>query len=154
MNIGIKRFYSDNPQYAQLSNIYEEEFSPLTGAKPDVDGTYPISTVLDEFRVGYFACYKGIPIGFIVVDLSAEPFEVCEMFIQKEYRNRHFATQLVKEVFRLHSGQWQIKQLYEATKARAFWLGFLSSYTFYRETVFMDEKWGKVYRQVFETPGR
>lgn len=147
----FKRIEAGDPAYQRLSDIYEAEFSPLTGARPNADGSYPISTSLDEGHMGYFVCEAGEPIGFIVICIEDQPYDVCEMFVLPDYRDRHFASELFCHILRLYPGRWQIKQLVTAKRSRAFWLKFLQERYPYTEERYEDAKWGPVYRQLFET---
>jgi len=138
-------------KYCELSELYEDEFAPLTGASKNENGIYPISTQIDETHIGYFMCNNGKMIGFIVINIGVQPFDVCEFFILKEYRNQGLGQELAFKVFDLYDAIWKVKQLYNAKNANSFWINIINKYTKgnYTQQVCNDEKWGKVYMQNF-----
>ena len=139
--------------YFELSDLYEEEFARLTGAKRNENGHYPVSTHIDKVHIGYFIFdAEGIK-GFIVINTEKDPYEVCEFFILKEYRNQGLGQRLAFTVFDAYDVNWSVKQIHNAEQARAFWIKVISKYTEgnYREQLYEDEKWGKVYMQLFSS---
>jgi len=150
----IKQISDENmDKYFEIAQIYEEEFSYLTGASKNENGLYPISTAIDETHIGYFICNNNNIIGFIVINIEKEPYDVCEFFILKEHRKQGFGEKLAFEVFNLYNVNWSVKQLQSAKHAHAFWIKVISKYTGnnYTQHLYEDEKWGKVYMQLFSS---
>lgn len=150
--ITLSRIDATNEAYYQeLSQVYETEFAPLTGAVPDARGLYPISTPVDDSHHGYLMLVGGQAAGFIVVQVADEPREVCEFFVAPTYRRRGLGRQLATRVFDMYAGPWVVKQLEAAHKARTFWLGVLQPYTAgcMSECMLHDPRWGRVYQQSF-----
>jgi len=60
---------------------------------------------------------------------------------------------LAFEIFNLYNVHWTVKQLLSAKHANAFWIKVIGKYTGnnYTQHVYEDEKWGKMYMQVFSS---
>jgi predicted acetyltransferase len=152
--IKIKQITDKNmDKYFEFSQIYEEEFSPFTNASKNEHGLYPVSTQIDKNHIGYFAYDNYSAIGFIVINTEKEPYDVCEFFILKEFRRQGFGEKLAFKIFNLYNANWSVKQLYYAKHANTFWNRVISKYTGdnYTQHLFEDEKWGKVYMQLFSS---
>jgi len=150
----LKRITNANMAgYFALSQLYEDEFAPITGAIKDSGGQYPVSTPIDETHIGYFYCEDDIEIGFAVVGIEKEPYDVCEFFIKKEFRKKGAAQKLAFGIFDMYSVEWSIKQLEGAIHATEFWLKVISRYTAdnFTQHEIEDEKWGKVRMQLFSS---
>jgi predicted acetyltransferase len=139
--------------FPELSDLYEEEFAPLTGAARGENGSYPISTPIDETHHGYLLLDGDASVGFAIVAVGNEPYDICEFFIRPEYRKQRCGEQLAFFLFDKFPGTWTVKQLITAEKATAFWIRVLDKYTggdFIRRT-YEDDKWGNVQMQVIDT---
>jgi len=138
-------------KYLELAQIYEKEFAHLTGARTDENGLYPVSTPIDAIHIGYYYCENKLEIGFMVINIESEPYDVCEFFILKEHRKRGSGQKLAFEVFDLHNVEWSVKQLYDAKQANSFWIRVIGEYTgnAFSQQIYEDEKWGKVHMQTF-----
>ena len=152
----LKQINNENMhKFVEMSQKYEDEFSPLTGAKKDAKGFYPVSTPIDETHLGYFYCTGANhqEIGFAIISVEKEPYEVCEFYIMQEYRKIGAGQDLACALFNMFPVNWCVKQLYEAKNANAFWISVISKYTGYDFTqrLYEDEKWGKVYIQEFSS---
>ena len=153
----IKKITDENMQkYFDLAQLYEDEFSPITGAVKNKDGSFPVSTPIDETHIGYFYCEdtaKDSEIGFIVINAEKEPYDICEFFIHKDYRNKGAGQKLAFEIFDMYSVDWSVKQLHNAKKANLFWLKLINKYTSgdFTQHLYEDKKWGKVHMQLFST---
>ena len=137
--------------YRNLSQPYEAEFAPLTGAETDENGEYPISTQLDDMHHGYLYYHNGKPVGFIVVEIQENLCNGSEVYILPAYRKSGLAKNLCFEVFDLYPCEWQLLQLKTAKKSHAFNLKLVNEYTQgnFIEDELHDPKWGDVYRQRF-----
>ena len=139
--------------YLALTQPYEQEFAPLTGASPDSSGHYPLSTDIDANHPGFLYLHQGKAVGFIVVQTNELPYDVCEIFVTKAARELGVARKLAFYTFNQYPGAWTVKELINAKKSRAFWLKILTEYTAqnFEETLYEDPKWGWVYKQQFNT---
>lgn len=139
--------------FLALSQLYEAEFAPITGAARDAQGMYPVSTPLDDTHPGYFYCEGEAAIGFAIIATESEPYEVCEFFIRKEYRKQGAGQKMAVALFNKHAAHWRVKQLHNATYAHRFWLRVLEDYTQgnFTQCLYEDEKWGKVHMQGFSS---
>ncbi len=141
----------NNHDYVALMQPYEKEFAPITKIEPGADGLYPPSTPVDDTHSGFLYYIDGKAVGFIVVYVGQQPYDVSEMFVLPPYRIQGIAQALAIHAFQTFPGEWQVRQLKEATNARAFWLKMLTHFTHnhFTEEVVPDETWGEVYRQQF-----
>jgi hypothetical protein len=76
--------------YLNLCQIYEGEFSDLTGKKPDEAGLFPLDTQIGGNTLGYLLYEENAPIGLAAVTAKAggENFEICEFYIVPSVRRR------------------------------------------------------------------
>lgn len=140
--------------YVNLSQSYEAEFAPQTGAVTDKDGVYPLSTPLDDTHSGYLYYHNGLPIGFYIFYTDREKafFVACELYILPLYRKQGLGFKLCKAIYDQHPGCWHSLQLLTAESSRAFSLRMLKQYgVTFTEDMVEDTRWGTCYRQVFQT---
>jgi predicted acetyltransferase len=139
--------------YANLSQHYEAEFSPLTGKVPSRHGLYEI-TPIDENHDGYLARLSdGTPVGFAVVNVGNTYSDIAEFYVIPTYRKHGLGRDLAFHVFDLYPGAWQVRQISGADKAHIFWISVISEYTNGRLTnsIENDPEWGTVRIQRFHS---
>jgi len=137
--------------YAQLSQHYEAEFSPLTGKTPDKQGFYAIMP-LDPTHIGYLACLQqGLPVGFAVVDIGRERFDIAEFYVIPTHRKFGYGRTFAFHIFDLYPGPWQVRQIAGADRAHNFWMSVIREYSQGQMThdVEDDPDWGSVQIQRF-----
>ncbi len=137
--------------YENLSQHYEAEFSPLTGKVPNREGKYDI-TALDDIHKGFLCLdHEGSPLGFAVVDLGRECFDIAEFYVIPTARNKKFGFHIAASIFDMYPGKWQVRQIEGADKAHSFWVRTISAYTngAFSNTRESDPDWGVVRVQRF-----
>lgn len=140
--------------YLNLAQAYEAEFSSITGKLPTKSGVFEPDTMPDENHKGFLLFDNEYPIGFCITKVDASPHDICEFYIIPAKRKKNFGYKLAKFVFEKYPGQWQVRQIVEATAAISFWRRIISQMTNdnYDEEVVDDLDWGKVLRQHFFIP--
>ena len=138
--------------FENLSQDYEAEFAPLTGARPNSLGNYPISTPLSQAAIGYILFFSNRPAGFCVVETSLSQTSMAEFYIVPEMRRQGLGASFAFHIFNLYPGSWEVKELEGAKKAIAFWRSTIKDYTngSYEEKDLNDSRWGPVICQTFE----
>ncbi|MEY8768344.1 hypothetical protein [Francisella philomiragia] len=147
----IKITSQNNHIYENLVQLYECEFAPLTGEKPDSNGLYVIQTPIKGGVVGYLVYIDNLPVGFMVIKELEECLDVAEFFILPSYRRNRIGIDFAKDIFLRNKGNWQIRQIQGADYATRFWrrvvkelvcLDFIESFEY-------DSEWGYVTIQRF-----
>jgi len=137
--------------FMNLSQQYEAEFGGLTGKQPNGDGLYRI-TWPDETHEAYLAYDEaGSPLGFAVVDVGRDIYDVAEFYVIPALRKQHVGRRMAELLFDRYPGSWQVRQIEGAEAAYRFWLAVVASYAGgdYTDTVEADEEWGRVKVQRF-----
>ena len=113
-----------NPVLWNLLQLYAHEFSEFTDQDVGVDGTYAYEYFdrywIDPDRHPYLFRHDGRLVGFALVH-SGEPHDMAEFFVMKKYRRCGLGTDAAHEIFALHPGAWQVRQMTANTRATAFW---------------------------------
>lgn len=137
--------------YLNLAQAYEAEFSAITEKRPNEDGVFELDTPLDASHVAYIVYQGDSPAGLANIAIKEDQhFEVCEFYILPVYRKQGLGTGFITEVFKQHSGHWEIKQIEGAEYATEFWRKVLKSQNFaFEENAYLDALWGYVTRQAF-----
>lgn len=138
--------------YHNLAQPYEGEFSAITGKMPDGNGLFTLDTVLGGAIIGYIVYLDGVPAGIAAIrDKGNEAFEMCEFYVVPCFRKRSLGVRFAHELWRLHGGWWEIKQIVGAEYASRFWRKAIAraSATGVEEDQHHDPYWGWVTRQRF-----
>jgi predicted acetyltransferase len=129
--------------FANLQQLYEFEFSPITGSKTNEDGLYDQQEIMSHWsKSGHdiYILYRMVPegpkkpIGFAVVNLSGmidgdnNTRDIAEFFVLPEARKEKAGTWLAHEVFKKYPGKWEVRQL-PGLKAKGFWLSAIEEFT-------------------------
>jgi predicted acetyltransferase len=142
--------------FLNLAQAYEAEFSSITKKNPDSTGKYPLDT-LPEDTVHNFLFFCGAtPIGFALIGKENNRWDMAEFFVIPTFRRGGIGSKLAHTLFTMHQGPWQIRQIQGADHARAFWRAAISSFGLgnYDEVEILDEYWGPVTCQTFESSPR
>jgi predicted acetyltransferase len=136
-----------------LAQAYEAEFSFITKKLPNENGIFELDTMPSSTIKGYFWFLDNLPAGFILIDLVDQPYDVNEIYVIPSFRNKKIGEEIFIQVLKNHPGNWQVKQLLTADKARTFWRKVIGKYTQgnYKDEEYNDKYWGQVTRQVFKT---
>jgi len=143
--------------YLNLCQSYEGEFSAITDKKPDGNGLFELDTQIGQNVLGYLLYDEKSPIGFAAVKIKSggEQFEVCEFYIVPSVRKQALGKRFATQIFKMHQGRWEIKQISGAEYATQFWRRVVGEFTGsdFQEDVYQDEYWGQVVRQRFLSMG-
>lgn len=139
--------------FQRLAQNYEAEFSAITRKHPDSDGLYALDFSPEDGYTGFMLYMENRPAGFAVVGVNSGRNDVAEFYIVPSMRRKALGKAFAYAVFDSREGEWQVRQIEGAAKAREFWRAVISEYTqgAYQETEVVDEYWGLVTRQVFRS---
>lgn len=140
--------------FMSLSQQYEAEFGYLTGKRPNGAGLYAI-TLPDATHEAWLAeDHAGLPVGFAVVDIGRERWDIAEFYIVPALRKQQIGKRLARAVFERYPGPWQVRQIQGAEGAYRFWIAAISEYSGgqYTDAVENDPEWGIVRIQRFDSP--
>lgn len=146
----IIRVASDDQDLKQLLQTYEHEFSAITGKNPDQNGDYELDVDLAKTD-NFLLKLDQRKIGFCIKTVSHGRHDILEFYVQALERGQKIGEQFAHEIFKMYPGQWQVRQIEGADKARSFWRKTINSFTSgqYKEETVVDEYWGKVSKQTF-----
>lgn len=152
-----------NTAFKNLQQLYEFEFSPITGNETDREGYYSQQKLEKMWsKNGYdlYIMYKDeIPIGFAVVNLSSmvdgdkHTRDIAEFFIMPLYRHKGYGKWMAFQLFDIYQGKWEVRELESAPEAYKFWTAVIKKYTKnnYNEFKIYDEHWSEnVFVQQFQ----
>ena len=150
---------SDKPVFRNMMQMYLYDTSEFNGKDPDRHGYYDYPD-LDHYWTDTGRSEEGrIPIliqindelaGFMLInrfsllyprDLSTR--NLADFFIMRKWRGKRIGRVIVKEIFDMHPGHWEIRQEQANVKSQQFWRTVISEYTIggYKETLVSDEQW-------------
>jgi predicted acetyltransferase len=137
--------------FDELVQDYEEEFSPLTGKKKSHEGKYSVDVDWRPPNVGYYWEEDSHVVGFCIVDLVDNFWDIAEFYVIPAYRMKKIGKKMAFSIFQKHQGQWQVRQILGAESAQKFWRRIISDFTNgnYIELQIDDAKWGQVVCQRF-----
>jgi predicted acetyltransferase len=128
----------DEPPFFYLLQFYEFEFSPITNCDTDENGLYDYKKLQTTWHHNYDAYLfylDKLPIGLAVVNLSSKldnspnTRDIAEFFVMPNYRSYGIGELMATQLFDKYPGQWEVRQLHKAGKARKFWLQVINKYT-------------------------
>lgn len=141
--------------FKNLQQFYEFEFSCVTKSETNGYAEYEQQKLISAWCENGFDAYiitlEQKPIGFAVVNLNSmingdvDVRDMAEFFILPLYRRGNNGKYLAHKIFDMYEGQWEVRQLPSALKAREFWLKVIKDYV---GDNFIDEKiydlhWGE-----------
>ncbi|HSW70864.1 MAG TPA: GNAT family N-acetyltransferase [Gammaproteobacteria bacterium] len=128
----------ESPPFLYLQQFYEFEFSPITLYDTNEMGFYDhqkLRLTWHQHYHAYLFYLSHLPIGFAVINLASQinydqnTRDVAEFFVMPNYRNRGVGESMAFKLLDQYPGNWEIRQLFNATKARQFWLKVINNYT-------------------------
>ena len=145
--------------FVNLQQLYEFEFSPITGYELNKLGLYEQEEIKKSWcKQGidvYVLYYSNQPIGFTVVNLGGmidgQPGvrDIAEFFVMPAFRNNHIGEWMAHQIFSLYEYRWEVRQLPGLVGVRKFWNKVIDHYTQgdYEELELSDDRWeGSVQR--------
>ena len=136
-----------------LAQAYESEFSTITKKLPNSKGLYPLDTKVDKNHPSFLIYKKKTPIGFCIKGIHDGRHDIAEFFIIPTFRSKNIGQKFAYQIFKKYKGEWQVRQINGADKARKFWRKTIKSFTHnqYTESLVKDPYWGTVSRQIFRS---
>lgn len=127
----------NNIPFKNLQQLYEFEFSLITGYLTNENGLYEQETLISHWSKKYdiYLLYNDKrPIGFTVVNLESlishteDTRDIAEFFILPDMRKNGIGKWFIKEIFKMYPGKWEIRQL-PGLQVKDFWLKVIEDFT-------------------------
>lgn len=133
MNISIEKVQLDERnKLGKLLQLYLHDLSlyfPITFDSKTCEYEYDLNKYFDKNHA-YFIKSEDNILGFILVDDNLENnYEISEMFVLNNYKNKKIGEEAVKKVFDIYKGNWTIKAVPLSPKAESFWKKAVNNYT-------------------------
>lgn len=106
-----------------LSYSFKIEFNNNT-----CEYLYDLSTYFKENKA-YFIKIDNNIIGFILLDINKDYYEISEIFILNNYKKNHYGEQAINIIFDMYKGKWVIKAVPNSNVAELFWNKVINKYT-------------------------
>ncbi len=108
----------------RLLQLYTYEFSEFTHQIIDENGEYAYQWFdaywSDPSRFPYLITTDTQLAGFAFV-LAGSPHDMAEFFVLSTHRRAGVGADAARQLFELHPGTWQVRQMRENARATAFW---------------------------------
>lgn len=92
----------------------------------------------------YFIKSDNNILGFIFIDNNGESnYEISEMFVLNNYKDKKVGTTSVIKAFDLYKGNWTIKAVPKSEIAEKFWVKVVSEYTNNNYKLYHTGKYGR-----------
>jgi predicted acetyltransferase len=136
-----------------LFQLYAHDFSEVLHLDLDAAGRFSEPQLaaywVDAWRVPYLLRIGDHLGGFALVHRSAgvtrdgEVWDMAEFFVLRKYRLAGVGTAAAHQIFAMHPGEWEVRQLTANAAASAFWRRAIARYTdgqFHEERL-DDKRW-------------
>lgn len=139
-----------------LMQFYKYDFSGCMSLDVEDNGLFAPYQELEKYlieenRFCYLISVNKNYAGFALVKYetaeSNDHYSIAEFFIMKKYRRAGIGRSVVKNIFDLHKGKWQIFQWEQNQPARLFWKNVIHEYT---NGEFAEQQKNGKYYQTFE----
>ena len=133
MNIElIKDNKNEKEKLEKLLQLYLHDLSiyfPLDFDSEKCEYKYDLDKYFNN-DFAYFIKSDNNILGFILIDNNGESnYEISEMFVLNNYKNKKVGTISVIKAFALYKGKWTIKAVPKSEIAEKFWVKVVSEYT-------------------------
>lgn len=133
MNIElIKVNKNEKEKLEKLLQLYLHDLSiyfPLDFDSEKCEYKYDLDKYFNN-DFAYFIKSDNNILGFILIDNNGESnYEISEMFVLNNYKNKKVGTISVIKAFALYKGKWTIKVVPKSEIAEKFWAKVVSEYT-------------------------
>lgn len=133
MNIElIKVKKNEKEKLKKLLQLYLHDLSiyfPLDFDSEKCEYKYDLDKYFNN-DFAYFIKSDNNILGFILIDNNGESnYEISEMFVLNNYKNKKVGTISVIKAFALYKGKWTIKAVPKSEIAEKFWVKVVSEYT-------------------------
>lgn len=129
----------------KLMQLYLHELSeyfPADYRGNTCEYLYDLSTYFNNNK-SYFIQVEDKIIGFILLDINEDYYEISEIFIVNNFKKNHYGEQAANEIFNMYPGNWKIKAVPNSPNAEMFWDKVIKRYT---NNNYKKEKTGKYNR--------
>lgn len=89
---------------------------------------YDLSTYFQNNKA-YFIIVDNKIVGFILIDINKNNYEISEIFILNNYKKNHYGKQAIEKIFDMYKGEWVIKAVPNSPVAEQFWNKVIREYT-------------------------
>jgi predicted acetyltransferase len=89
---------------------------------------YDLSTYFKNNKA-YFIEVNNNIVGFILLDINEDNYEISEIFILNNYKHNHYGEQAITTIFNMYKGNWVIKAVPNSHIAENFWNKVINKYT-------------------------
>lgn len=133
MNIElIKVNKNERSKLEKLLQLYLHDLSlyfPLDFDSEKCEYDYDLDKYFDN-DFAYFIKSSNNILGFILIDNNGNyNYEISEIFVLNNYKEKQIGTKAVIKVFDLYRGNWTIKAVPKSKVAEKFWIKVVSEYT-------------------------
>lgn len=145
MKDNIKLIKIEAKDKSILQNLFQLYMHDITASLPmDVNehGLYEYNYIdyyfIEENRYAYLIYIENKIAGFALIDdefmvLNEQTDKPCydfsEMFILNAYKRKGYGETIVKQIFEMHKGNWEIRPVPRSEGAKRFWLKVVNDYT-------------------------
>jgi len=152
----------DRPVVQNLARFYVYDMSELTGWPCPETGLFGgCDRFFEDWRDGnnepFLIRVDGELAGFAGVKKMTDGdeawYRIQEFFVLRKFRRRGVGTAVAGELFRMHSGKWQIRVLEQNAPAAAFWRAVVNEFAkgAFTETVETHPAWGAMHAIRFDS---
>jgi len=150
---------SDKAVFRSLMQMYLYDTSEFNGQDPDSHGQYDYPDLdhywtergrNDEGRIPILIRINDCLAGFMLINRFSLLYphdsttrNLADFFIMRKWRGKRIGRIIVKEIFDMFPGHWEIRQQQENEKSQKFWRSAIGEYTngSFKETLLSDERW-------------
>lgn len=125
----------------ELSENFKIDFNDKT-----CEYEYDLSPYFEKDKA-YFILDDEKIVGFILIDINEDSFEISEIFVLNNYKRQGIAKKAVYKIFDMYKGNWIIKAVPNSKTAENFWYNVINEYT---DNDFELEHIGKYERAEFK----
>lgn len=128
--------HTNKEQFENLFNYYLYELSAYSQEDIGSKGTFEMEDISpyyrDERLYPYFITFNEKIVGFILVTsppyvAEEVDYSVQELFVLPKYRGTNIAKDAVMQIFKLHSGRYEVGMFKSNLKAVKFWTKLISA---------------------------
>ncbi|PWV94448.1 putative acetyltransferase [Paenibacillus cellulosilyticus] len=132
-----------SPEYKEvvrnLMQYYIYDFSEFVNSDVQENGLFEDYPYLEDYwkegsnRFPYVIMQNQKYVGFVLVRYieteERKYYSIAEFFVLKKYRREGIGQAAAEEIFNLHKGNWEVKQLESNKPAQLFWNKIIVRYT-------------------------
>lgn len=159
----VKANYEEKGVLRNLINLYEYDLSEFNGNEPNSFGVFEYlyldhywtsQGIEEEGRIPYLLKANDKLAGFVLINnfscLGRVDIEytIAEFFVMKKWRRKGIGKAVAIELFKKHSGKWEVSQERENIDAQVFWRSIINEYT---KGNYEEQKTDEKFVQIFDS---